>query len=45
LFSNRRYWKATSYSPLALDLPDSHGRRRNADLVPRLWVGNGRSSC
>jgi type IV secretion system protein VirB3 len=26
--ANMRYWKANSYSPLALDLPDSRGRRR-----------------
>jgi len=25
---NLRYWRANSYSPLALDLPDLNGRRR-----------------
>ena len=27
---NLRYWRANSYSPLALDLPDVHGRRAQA---------------
>jgi type IV secretion system protein VirB3 len=45
LRGNLRYWKASSYSPLELDLPDPHGRRRKADVVPRLWVGGGRPSC
>lgn len=26
--SNRRYWNATTYSPLRFDLPDTEGRRR-----------------
>src|SRR5882672_7799399 len=28
LFANLRVWKASSYSPLALDLPNRRGRRR-----------------
>jgi type IV secretion system protein VirB3 len=28
LFVNRSVWRASSYSPLALDLPNVHGRRR-----------------
>ncbi len=37
-----RFWKASSYSPLLLDLPDAHGRRRS-DLVASitgagLWI-------
>jgi type IV secretion system protein VirB3 len=28
LFANLRLWKASSYSPLALDLPSRRGRRR-----------------
>ncbi len=27
-FGNLRYWKASSYSPLPLDVPDAAGRRR-----------------
>jgi type IV secretion system protein VirB3 len=27
-FANYRVWQASSYSPLALDLPDDRGRRR-----------------
>ncbi len=27
-FCNLRFWKASSYSPLAIDLPDRRGRRR-----------------
>lgn len=45
LRGNRRHWKTSSYSPLELDLPDPKGRRRNADLIPRLWIGGGRSPC
>jgi type IV secretion system protein VirB3 len=33
LFGNLRFWKASSYSPLAIDLPRTHGRRR-ATLQP-----------
>ncbi len=28
LFANWRLWRASSYSPLSLDLPDRRGRRR-----------------
>lgn len=31
-----RLWHASSYSPLAIDLPDINGHRRNDALV---WVG------
>ena len=30
LLGTWRIWKASSYSPLLLDLPDVHGRRRSA---------------
>jgi type IV secretion system protein VirB3 len=33
LFCNLRFWKASSYSPLAIDLPDRGGRRK-AKLPP-----------
>ncbi len=29
-----RFWKASSYSPLPLDLPDAFGRRRARSVVP-----------
>ena len=45
LWGRTRYWKASSYSPLAVDLPDARSRRRNADLVPRLWDNRGRRPC
>jgi type IV secretion system protein VirB3 len=38
-----RFWKASSYSPLLLDLPDASGRRR-ADLVVAM-AGAGRWTC
>jgi type IV secretion system protein VirB3 len=44
LVGNLRFWKASSYSPLAIDPPDARGRRRNRDLVPRLWDSSGRPS-
>jgi type IV secretion system protein VirB3 len=28
LFANLRYWQASSYSPLPIDLPNARGRRR-----------------
>jgi type IV secretion system protein VirB3 len=34
LFANLRYWSASSYSPLALDLPDRCGRRRREPVLP-----------
>jgi type IV secretion system protein VirB3 len=45
LLGNLRYWKSSSYSPLAVDPPDACGRRRNGDLVPRLWDSSRRTSC
>jgi type IV secretion system protein VirB3 len=45
LCANLRYWRASSYSALVVDPPDARGRRRNPDLVPRLWDGDGRPSC
>jgi type IV secretion system protein VirB3 len=34
LLANARFWKSSSYSPLALDLPDVRGRRRTfSDLA------------
>ena len=33
---NFRYWRASSYSALALDLPNRRGRRR---AVPQLMIG------
>ena len=33
-FANLRYWSASSYSPLALDLPDRRGRRRREPVWP-----------
>jgi type IV secretion system protein VirB3 len=36
LFANLRYWKASSYSPLPIDLPNGRGRRRGKR------VGQGR---
>ena len=38
-----RFWKASSYSPLLLDLPDASGRRR-AELVVAM-AGAGRWTC
>jgi type IV secretion system protein VirB3 len=34
LGANYRLWRASSYSPLLLDLPDEHGRRRERADVP-----------
>ena len=34
LLANHRLWRASSYSPLLLDLPDAGGRRRGHAGVP-----------
>jgi type IV secretion system protein VirB3 len=37
LFANLRFWKASSYCPLTLDLPNRHGTRRSKALeVPMM---------
>lgn len=33
LAGNLRWWHAASYSPLTLDLPDRHGRRRSVVIA------------
>jgi type IV secretion system protein VirB3 len=33
-FANMRVWRASSYCPLELDLPDRRGRRRRVPEVP-----------
>jgi type IV secretion system protein VirB3 len=45
LLGNLRLWRASSYSPLAMDPPDRRGRRRRSDPLPRLWDGSGWPSC
>jgi type IV secretion system protein VirB3 len=42
LLANARFWRASSYSPLALDLPDVHGRRRTLPeaVLPTWAAGN-----
>lgn len=43
LLANARFWRSSSYSPLALDLPDVRGRRRTAaDLLPACIWSDGR---
>ena len=42
VLANLRFWKASSYSPLRLDLPDAKGRRRRAVTVPRVGHSVGR---
>jgi len=33
-FANMRYWNASSYSPLRIDMPRRGRRTRSADVVP-----------
>ena len=37
LLGTLRYWKASSYSPLSIDLPKGHGRRRPVVRVSAGW--------
>jgi type IV secretion system protein VirB3 len=45
LVSNWRYWRASSFSPLPIELPDRNGRRRHSFIVPRLWSHRERRVC
>ena len=46
LLASRRFWGASSYSPLVLDAADSRGRRRHAQqVVVRLGVAVQRVPC
>jgi type IV secretion system protein VirB3 len=40
-----RLWKASSYSALALDLPDGRGRRGPAELIPAAFQPGGVLPC
>jgi type IV secretion system protein VirB3 len=37
LLANLRFWQASSYSPLALSMPDRTGRRRIGPGSPQIW--------
>jgi type IV secretion system protein VirB3 len=40
-FANHRFWRASSYSPLSLDLPNRLGSRRSAPrIVADAWARN-----
>lgn len=39
LLGNLRYWQAGSYSPLDIDLPDSHGRRCPRRVSVQVMLG------
>ena len=41
---NLRFWKASSYSPLTLDLPNSRGRR-GADVIVVLGAARRKDLC
>jgi type IV secretion system protein VirB3 len=41
----RHRWRAASYGPMAVDLPNHRGRRRRPDLAPRLWPVAPELSC
>src|ERR1700722_9782601 len=41
--SNLRFWKASSYSPLVLDLPRLTGHRRRSSILGR--VAHSQSGC
>jgi type IV secretion system protein VirB3 len=43
LLANARFWKASSYTPLLLDLPDVRGRRRTCVDVRALPCAAGRT--
>jgi type IV secretion system protein VirB3 len=45
LLGTLRLWKASSYSPLTLDLPDARGRRRMRSAPAVLPSGPGARAC
>jgi type IV secretion system protein VirB3 len=45
LLANLRLWKASSYSPLTLDLPDARGERRAVVLIPTADEVRGGKPC
>ena len=42
---NARVWAASSYSPLALDLPDLYGKRAVRDVAAVIAVRRGSEQC
>ena len=40
-----RFWKASSYSALALDLPDARGRRGSTEPIPAVCAAGGVLPC
>ena len=42
-FANMRVWKASSYSPLEIDLPSRRGRRMRGSYIPAHCVYNRRA--
>jgi type IV secretion system protein VirB3 len=45
LLANQRVWKASSYSPLAIDVPDLRGRRRRGAPELRMTTRSRDISC
>jgi type IV secretion system protein VirB3 len=45
LLANLRLWKASSYSPLTLDLPDARGERRAVVMIPTAHEVRGAKPC
>jgi type IV secretion system protein VirB3 len=45
LFANYRVWRASSYCPLTLDLPDERGRRRQQAEVCSSMSYRGDAAC
>ena len=45
LLGNSRVWKASSYSPLTLDLPDARGERGAVVTLPTVHEARGAKPC
>jgi type IV secretion system protein VirB3 len=45
LLSSWRYWHASSFSPLSMDLPGRGGRRPRSQVVVRVWAPHEDSLC
>jgi len=43
--SSWRYWRASSVSPLLVEMPDHRGQRRRSSVVLRLWAHHESVLC
>jgi len=45
LFANQSHWRASSFSPLVIDIADRNGCRRSGEVLAVLWTRRQVRSC